>query len=52
MLGLRFFECRWCETVYAGPDAPPHCTGCAGEAFTELTGRLQGDTYFSSANDR
>ncbi len=46
MLGLRFFECRRCATVYAGPEAPPRCDDCPGEEFAELTGRLQADTYF------
>ena len=47
MLGLRFFECRRCATVYAGPDAPPRCDDCAGEEFVELTGRSQAEAYFA-----
>ena len=52
VLGLRFFGCQRCDTVYAGPEPPPRCTNCAGDEFAELTGRLQGDTYFSSPDSR
>lgn len=52
MLGLRFFECRSCATVYAGPDAPPYCSDCASREFAELTDRLQDDTYFLRRQDR
>jgi len=52
VLGLRFFGCQRCDTVYAGPEPPPRCTDCAGDEFAELTERLQGDTYFSSPDSR
>lgn len=52
MLGLRFFECCRCATVYAGPDAPPFCSDCDGREFVDLTSQLQADTYFSRSPDR
>jgi rubredoxin len=52
MLGLRFFECRRCATVYAGPDAPPYCSDCPGHEFAELTDRLRTEAYFSPHQDR
>ena len=52
MLGLRFFECRRCGTVHAGPESPTRCADCDGDEFAELTGRLQGDAYFSGTAGR
>jgi len=46
MLGLRFFACERCETVYASPNTPPYCDDCDGTTFRELTRRLQDDSYF------
>jgi len=52
MLGLRFFECRQCGTVFAGPDTPPYCDSCDGVRVTEITDSLQADTYFSRRQDQ
>lgn len=51
MLGLRFYECRRCATVYAVPDVPPSCSECKGHEFVDLTDQLQDDTYFSPPLD-
>jgi hypothetical protein len=45
MLGLRFFACERCETVYANPPDPPRCARCE-VALQEITDRLQDDAYF------
>lgn len=45
MLGLRFFACERCETVYANPPDPPHCDRC-DTPLREITERLQEDAYF------
>jgi formate dehydrogenase maturation protein FdhE len=51
MLGLRFYECRSCATIYAVPDVPPSCSKCEGSEFVDLTDQLQDDTYFSPSQD-
>jgi hypothetical protein len=51
MLGLRFYECCGCATVYAVPDVPPLCSECEGSKFVDLTDQLQDDTYFSPPLD-
>lgn len=45
MLGLRFYVCAGCETVYAAAEEPPGCD-CAAPQLSEITDRLQADTYF------
>lgn len=47
VLGLRFYACRTCDTVYAGPDEPPECSRCCDTDLREITDRLQTDSYFS-----
>ena len=45
MLGLRFFACERCETVYANPPAPPQCHRC-DVCLREITDSLQDESYF------
>jgi hypothetical protein len=45
VLGLRFYACDDCGTVYADVDEPPDCD-CNGGSFREVTRRLQDATYF------
>jgi hypothetical protein len=52
VLGIRFFECRRCATVYAGPEVPSSCSECNGREFVDLTDQLQADTYFSRPYDQ
>jgi hypothetical protein len=49
VLGLRFYACTRCETVYAEPVAPTPCPTCGGEKPRDITGRLEGDSYFFDA---
>lgn len=46
MLGVQFFQCCRCATVYAGPDAPPFCADCDGRDFVTLDDRGQSAWYF------
>jgi hypothetical protein len=46
VLGLRYYACDRCETVFADVEAPPRCGRCAAERLRELTRDLQGDDYF------
>jgi hypothetical protein len=46
MLGLRFFACEECETVYANPPDPPRCHQCSVR-LREITDAVQDDAYFS-----
>lgn len=50
MLGLRYYACRDCDRVHAGPEEPPACGGCGGERLTEITHGSGdgGDSYFAS----
>lgn len=45
MLGLRFYVCAGCDTVYADTEEPPGCD-CESPRLSELTDRLRADTYF------
>lgn len=36
VLGLRFFACEACETVYAAPEEPGDCDRCSGGRLAEL----------------
>jgi hypothetical protein len=47
VLGLRFFTCLACDTVYAAPDEPPWCDACDDGVVEEITDRVQSDPYFS-----
>ena len=44
-LGLRYFACDRCETVFALPDAPSECGRCAA-TVRELHGVRGPDAYF------
>jgi hypothetical protein len=46
VLGLDFYECRQCATVYAGPTPPPFCSDCGDDEFEELAGDLRREPYF------
>jgi len=46
VLGLRFFACEACETVFAGLDEPEACCECDESRFDEVTGTLQHEPYF------
>lgn len=46
VLGLRFFVCTACETVFAGAAEPTACSKCDAGRFEELTGALQHEPYF------
>lgn len=52
MLGLRFYACDRCDTVFADPDAPRECGECADGRLNEITHRLQADTYFLPVDER
>jgi rRNA maturation endonuclease Nob1 len=47
VLGLRFFACNRCDTVFADPERPLRCDSCGGDALEEITDKLQADTYFT-----
>lgn len=47
MLGLRYFACERCGTVYASPEAPSDCAACDGTRFAELTGSSGAEAYFA-----
>jgi PHP family Zn ribbon phosphoesterase len=52
MTGLRFVACDRCETVFAQPSpsaSTDRCDVCDGGHLKEITGRLGGDDYFTSA---
>lgn len=36
MLGLRYFACQRCETVFALPNPPDQCGRCGETALEEL----------------
>jgi hypothetical protein len=46
VLGLRYYACDRCETVFADVETPPRCGRCAAEGLREITRDLQGDDYF------
>ena len=49
MLGLRFFACIQCDTVYAVVEDPIGCDVCDDGSFEEITRRMHGDAYFASS---
>jgi rubredoxin len=49
VLGLRFFACDGCGTVYAATDEPRGCDRCGDTRLAELTDALRDDTYFAPA---
>jgi Zn finger protein HypA/HybF involved in hydrogenase expression len=46
VLGLRFFSCTRCGTVYADVETPAQCARCEGPMAELDTGR-QAAEYFS-----
>ncbi|WP_154269727.1 MULTISPECIES: hypothetical protein [Haloferax] len=46
MLGLRFFACVRCDTVYALPEAQRECDTCDGGRLEEITHTMDDDAYF------
>lgn len=53
MLGLRYYACRTCGTVYADITEPPACDDdrCPGGRFDDVTERLLEDAYFTRGVD-
>jgi len=49
MLGLRFFGCSRCGTVFAAPEEPVACAECSDGDIEELTDDLRADAYFTRA---
>jgi hypothetical protein len=52
MTGLRFVACDRCATVFARPSPPAaaeRCDVCDRGHLEEITDRLGGDDYFTSA---
>jgi len=47
MLGLQFFVCDECETVYANPPTN-RCGSCERVRLREITDGLQDDSYFTA----
>lgn len=47
VLGLRFFMCGACETVYADVERPPQCCNCDGEPVEEIGPGTQAADYFT-----
>jgi len=47
VLGIRFFACDGCETVYADVEEPPWCHHCTGGSMEELGPESQAATYFT-----
>jgi len=46
VLGLRFFVCEGCETVYADVEKPLQCRGCGDEPVEELGPGTRASEYF------
>ncbi|WP_435319909.1 hypothetical protein [Haloarchaeobius sp. TZWSO28] len=51
MLGLRYFACPRCETVFAFPASESRCPSCDGGTLEEITNRLHDDAYFAPATE-
>jgi rubredoxin len=47
VLGVRFFLCNGCDTVYADIEEPPQCHRCDGGPFEELDPENQAFDYFA-----
>lgn len=47
VLGIRFFVCDGCETVYADVARPPQCDSCEDDSITEIGQEIQAATYFT-----
>ena len=51
MLGLRFFACPRCETVYALPEEE-RCQRCGDVRLDEITRTMWDDSYFVPSGER
>jgi formate dehydrogenase maturation protein FdhE len=51
MLGLRYFACQHCETVYALPEVPDQCGNCGRHTLADLSGAGGAEQYFAPADD-
>ena len=51
MLGLRFFVCERCDTVFAFPEDVSRCSACEEGSLDELTQTLAYDAYFAPPSD-
>lgn len=49
MLGLRFFACSGCETVYADVERPARCPRCGREPVEELAPESGAVDYFTDS---
>ncbi|MCL9815713.1 hypothetical protein [Natronocalculus amylovorans] len=47
MLGLRYFVCGGCETVYADVEMPPWCANCDDDPIVEIGPENQALNYFT-----
>ena len=47
MLGLRYFACERCDTVFALPEPHSQCGRCGAEALAELPPDDTAGTYFA-----
>lgn len=47
MLGLRYYACQRCETVFALPDPPTACGRCGAETVDELRPDTTAASYFA-----
>lgn len=46
-LGLRYFSCDRCETVFALPDGPDACVRCGATPLRELRDVRGPNAYFA-----
>ena len=51
MLGLQYFACGRCDTVFALPEAPSRCSRCGSGRLTELTDEGTAAAYFAPPDD-
>ena len=51
VLGLRFFACPRCETVYALPEEE-RCQRCGDVRLDEITRTMWDDSYFVPSGER
>lgn len=52
MLGLRYFVCQRCETVFGLPGPPTECGRCGHERLSELSGDGDAAAYFAPVESR
>lgn len=46
MLGLHYFACDGCDTVWADPEPSGRCIACGTDAVTDITDQLGDPSYF------